>query len=638
MRAEKTEWKLPITHNATFPRFRLALFVQVLFVVTSLTSVTNANAGTDRKPIKSYEVEHAVFMLCHRADLLKNAGQYAQAITFYQQAALSDPTSYSSYIHADLADCYDRSGREDDAIRELQKVIRMEPNDGRAYYTLAQIYYQTGHYDTSSQYLRKIIKLSSDKEWVARAQDMLREVEPYGDSRAALDAIKGGHLEEARKLLSHAASHDPSRISASVHSNLAFVLRSQNKSEEALVEAKKSLQYDPNDKDTIYTIGICYQDIADFDQAISWLQQYLRLETDSKKRKEIEELISNLTADKIKANSSSSKAADYFDGAVEGPTIAKWELSRFPLKIFIASGNGVKGFRSRYPSFITAALDTWSHASGNKLSYVLVKDKSKADLTVDWISEPIMIEDFGKKRVKQGVAHTSSSGGVIDDVDVEVDMMNGYSREQMLEEGECASVCMHEIGHALGLHHSTNFYDMMYFGSSSKQTGELTNRDKRTIARLYEKYPVSSLAPPEQKPLSVKYLPPPSFVPPEPTSEKDLPLPTFLPPPIDDEELTPPFFMPAPSKDGAPSVVSGAKKPAATKVDSLPIPSFLPPPAVEAKSKSNSKSGNSQSKSGGSQSKSGSSDSKPGQSNSKGTKKDTQGSPSSLFFTPPPAK
>ena len=61
---------------------------------------------------------------------------------------------------------------------------------------------------------------------------------------------------------------------------------------------------------------------------------------------------------------------------------------------------------------------------------------------------------------------------------------------QPLKDDEIKEVCLHEIGHVLGLGgHSNNSADIMYFSVSARQLPGLTWRDKATIARLYAPYP-----------------------------------------------------------------------------------------------------------------------------------------------------
>ena len=559
-------------------------------IVAGILAVSFALAGTfpsgicaERVPVKSYEIESKVFDLCNRSTPLMNSRNYPQAIVLLQQAAKFDRTSYSDYVHEKLSECYSESNQFDMAIKEAETALKYDPNSGAAHYYLAQLYYRNEHFDTATQYLNKLLQITTDKQWANSARDLLREIETYGKVRAALSAMKSKHYAQARKLFEDAARFDPSAVSKITHHNLAYISREMGKPETAIVEAKKALQYDQNDANLMYMIAISLQDIGEYDDAIQWLKRCLQVEGDAERRKNVTQMISELTADRSKLNSAANKAPDYLETMVGGGGIQRWSQDKLPIKVFIKSGTGVKGFRSEYPSFVNHALDTWCAASGRKLAYKIVKDEKSADIVVAWVDEPITMVDDGKKRVKQGLATNETSEGIIESVLVQVDTMNSLRPAEIVEPGECATVCLHEIGHSLGVMHSTACPDLMFFGRSSKQTGDLTSRDKATIARLYKNYPVCTLAPVEQKPPPVKFEPPPSFLPPLPGDEKELTPPTFLPPPIDDneEKLTPPpFFQPPPI-----SVPGTNATPKKAPGDPLP-PTFMPPPIESSAGKS----------------------------------------------------
>lgn len=556
-----------------------------------LTSTCSQIALSDvRKPIKSYEIEQQVYELCTRAQSLISSSNYGMAISTLQQAAKFDPTSYSDYVHEKMSECYSESNQTDKAIQEAELALKFDPSSGEAHYYLAQLYYRTDHYDTATFYLNKLLQITKDKQWAARAKELLRDIETYGKASGATDQIKAGHYLQARKLLEDAAKYDPSPVSKNIHQNLAYVLRELKKPELAVAEGKKALQYDGTDSSTMYSIALCLQDIGEYDESIQWLRRLLQYERDPARRKNASDMIAELESDKPKLNSVANKAPDYLESMVgSARELHRWPQSKLPIKVFINSGAGVKGFRAEYPSFIKHALDTWCTASGRKLSFKIVSDENAADLTVVWLDTPIVMDEDGRKRIKQGLASTQrSAADTIDSVKVQVDTMNALRTSQALESGECAFVCLHEIGHSLGLNHSTSMSDVMFFGSSSKQTGELTSRDKATIARLYQAYPVNAAAPVEQKAPPIKFEPPPTFMPPLPGNEKDITPPMFLPPPVEDEEkLTPPFFQPPPVNDN-PAAASGSKN-TKQSIENLP-PLFMPPPVEAASSKQSNRS------------------------------------------------
>jgi tetratricopeptide (TPR) repeat protein len=539
-----------------------------------LAGTTQAGWGWNRPPIKSYEIENKVYQLTDQSDRLKKSGSHQEALNLLRQAASFDPTSYSPYVHVGMADCYRELHQYSPSIDECQKALKFDPGYCEAYYSLALANYNNGEYDEAAANIQKLLRITSDRSWVQEGNKFLRQIETYGNARAATKALETDNLEAARKYLNAAVKFDPSDVSGFVHANLAYLARVNGKPELAIEEGKKALKYKPDDKAAMYGLAICHQDIGKYDEAIGWLRRYLGIESDPQKRKRAGELIANLQDDKKLLNEADDKLPDYLDHMIPAGPMIRWPQKALPIKVHINDGRGLKGFRSQFVSYIPRAMNTWCNASGSKLCWKQVDRAEDADIDIVWISTPVLLSEGGRQRTKQGVARVQTDGKEdITTVRIEIDTMHSFDPARALEDSACASVCMHELGHALGLDHCSNYCDLMFFGSSSRQTGLPTRRDRATLARLYADYPVSKQAPSEQLPAPMKFLPPPAFMPPLPQSDEDLTPPVFLPPPLvpESEKLTPPFFKPAPlPATPESSTGSESKKP--------PPPLFTPPP------------------------------------------------------------
>ena len=538
-----------------------------LLLTTWLASASPAALG--KGLVKSYAIENQAYTLSAQAEELSRQGNYPSALALLKQAASYDPTSYSERIHLDMADCYQKLKNVDQAIVETKAAYSFNPERTNALYALALIYYQAERFDLCITTLNNYIKVA-DPAGRTQAQELLARVKSYDCAKLGTAKLGTGQVKEAIKYLELASSADPSANSSCVHANLCFAYRQSGQLDKAIAEGKKALQYDAKDSNVTYNLAISYQDQANFVEAISWLRRYLELESDGNRRTQAEQLISELQDDLKKLKSSNNKRPDYLEILKDNDHLWTWSSTKLPLKIYISPAKGVAGYRSAFRTYVIKALDTWCEASSKKIRYIIVKDKSQADIKVRWTADAL--NSSSEQRVSAGVTNLTQSENEIIEAVVNLRTTDPFATG-FVKNGEMASTTMHEIGHALGLDHSNCIYDVMYFRSFPKQTGQPTTRDRATIALLYGNHPGVTFAPnPEANTPDavVVFSPPPSFAPPLPPKADKLVPPLFIPPPFNavKEKLTPPLFVPP---------LPGKDKP---KAPGAPIPTFLPPAIV----------------------------------------------------------
>lgn len=132
-------------------------------------------------------------------------------------------------------------GNMQDAYRILASIIENEPQNGLAYYHLAESLHKSKLFPAACLAFHKILNISPN--------------EPQAMSWAAWNMHLSCRTLEAEPLLRRAVALNP--LLPYAHMNLSQVLCYMNQTEEALVEAKKALDLAPQDAGIQMAYGLC---------------------------------------------------------------------------------------------------------------------------------------------------------------------------------------------------------------------------------------------------------------------------------------------------------------------------------------------------------------------------------------------
>lgn len=165
--------------------------------------------------------------------------------------------------------------------------------------------------------------------------------------------------------------------------------------------------------------------------------------------------------------------------------VRRWPAHLLPIRVFVASGKGVKGFRSSFRKDLLDSFQEWSDGCHGLISFVFVDDPQEASIDCEWIDD-----------IHKFPAHSGIEGGET----VPYYNNRGLARATIMllttprsnrgKELDTAMrhVCLHEIGHSLGLmEHSDSPEDIMFyaFQGDDRTRPKLSGRDVMTLVRLY---------------------------------------------------------------------------------------------------------------------------------------------------------
>jgi tetratricopeptide (TPR) repeat protein len=282
---------------------------------------------------------------------------------------------------------------------------------------------------------------------------------------------------------------DLTRLTGNAHYTLelADLYRTAGKHFEAQRLYQQALSQEPESQEVLFGLGCSLEATGNLDSARDYLQRCASLGGgigEAAKRR-----ISRLTG-----ASASSSAIDH---DVE---IGRWPSKVKPIKVFIEDGSSVTGYRPAMRQYIIDAMAAWNAAGRGLIELSLVEDAPSANISVGWT---------GSIGGALGVTASSIGNQIIHKAEITIAVATDASGQPMPEETPATrqlfeahermlrEVCMHEMGHALGLRHSRRTEDIMangIFGLVSEDVPEARTLQPGDVERLVALYTANTAA------------------------------------------------------------------------------------------------------------------------------------------------